>query len=81
MQRKDKKGFSALQSHFLAFHVFHNHIVDLSEACAVFQNLPRLVGMIMDFDQLIIADRQKTVTFEIVGEVIVDFILIQSGGR
>ena len=33
--------------------------------------------MEMDFDQLIVADRQQAVSLEMLGEIFADFILIQ----
>ena len=50
---------SALQSLLLAFHVLHDDVVDLTQAGAVFQHLPGLVGVEVDLDQFIIADSQQ----------------------
>ena len=77
VQRKDKKGLSALQSLFLPFHVFHDDIVDLAEGGTIFQHLPGFVGVVVDFDQFVVAHCQQAIPLEVVGKVIVDLVLIQ----
>jgi len=68
--------FSALQASGLTIHIFYYNVIDLAKGCAVFQHLPGLIGMEMDFDQLIVADRQQAVSLEMLGEIFADFLLL-----
>ena len=68
---------SAFQASALAVHILHNDIIDLAQAPAVFQDLPGLVGMEMDLDQILIAYCQQAVTFEMLGDIIKNLILVQ----
>ena len=54
--------------------IFHDNIVDFAEGSAVFQDLPRLIGMVMDFNQRFIAYGQKAVSLDVLGDVLVDGI-------
>ena len=50
----------------------------LTQRGAVFQHLPGLIGMIVDLDQLIIADHQQAVSLEVLHKIVVNDILIQA---
>jgi len=41
---------------------------------ALFQHFPGLIGVEMDFDQLIVADRQQAVSLEMLSEIFADLI-------
>ena len=47
----------ALQPSGLAIHIFNDDIVDFAERRAVFQHLPRLIGMIVNFNHIFVADK------------------------
>ena len=68
---------SAFQASALAVHILHNDIIDLAQAPAVFQDLPGLIGMEMDLDQILIAYCQQAVAFEMLGDIIKDLIFVQ----
>ena len=61
----------------LTIHVFDDDVVDLAQRGAVFQDLPRFVRMEVDLDELLVADGEQSVTFEVVDEIIGDHILVQ----
>ena len=68
---------SAVKASCLAVHVLNHNVKDLAQGPAVLQNLPWLVGMIVDLDQFLITDGQQAVTLEVFYKVVVDFVLIQ----
>ena len=69
--------FSALLAVCLPNHILHNDIVDFADSIAVFQNLPRLVGVEMDLDEILISSRNETVSLEMLCDIFCDLILIQ----
>ena len=71
-------AFSAIQPGGLALHILHHDIVDIAQRGAVFQHLPGLIGMVMDLDQLVVAHGQQTIALDIVGNVIVETVVLLS---
>ena len=61
----------------LAIHIFNDDIVDFAERRAVFQHLPRLVGMIVNFNHIFVADGNQTVALKVIHKVIVNLVLIK----
>ena len=68
---------SALQPAGLPVHVLDHDVVDLAQRRAVFQDLPGLVGVEMNLDQILVAHRQKAVAFEMLRDVVADLILVE----
>ena len=66
-----------MQALFLAFHIFYDNIVDIALAGAIFQNLPGFVGVVVDFDEMFIADGQKAVALDVLRDVIMNGIFGQ----
>jgi ethanolamine transporter EutH len=66
-----------VQALFLAFHIFYDNIVDIALAGAIFQNLPGLVGVVVNFDEVFIADGQKAVALDVLRDVIMNGIFGQ----
>ena len=71
-------AFSAIQPGGLALHILHHDIVDIAQRGAVFQHLPGLIGMVMDLDQLVVAHGQQAIALDIVGNVIVETVVLLS---
>ena len=63
-------GCSALQASCLSVHILNDNIMDFAERRAVFKHLPRLVGMIVDFNKLFVTDGKKAVALKIFNEII-----------
>lgn len=66
---------STLEAVGLPFHIFHHNVVDLSQGGGVFQHLPGDVGVKMDLDQFLVPNGQKTVAWNMPGDIVVDSIL------
>ena len=60
----------------LTLHILDHDVVDLSKRSAVFQHLPRSVGVKMQLHDLFIADHDQAVSFKMLCDVIVECILI-----
>ena len=60
----------------LTLHVLDHDVVNLSKRSAVFQHLPRSVGVKMQLHDLFIADHDQAVSFKMLCDVIVECILI-----
>ena len=69
----------AVQTSGLSVHIFYNNIIDFSERSTILQNLPGLIGMKMNLDQLFISYCQQAITFEMFCNVVINFIFIQIG--
>ena len=69
---------SALQTSGLANHIFHNDIMNLTEGSAVLQHLPWLVGVVMNFDQILITDGDQAVAFEVFNKIILNSIFVKA---
>jgi len=52
--------------------------MDLTEGSTVLQNFPRFVGVIVDLDQILVADGKETIAFKIGKKIIGDGVLIQT---
>ena len=68
---------SAFETSRLSVHILDNDIIYLAERCAVFEDFPRLVGVVVYLYKLLIADREQTVTDEILTEVFIDLIFVK----
>lgn len=68
---------SAVQSARLTIHVLDHDVVDLTEGSTVFQNLPRLIGVEVNLNQLIVAYGQQAVALKMAGEIGVDGVLVE----
>ena len=66
-----------MQALFLAFHIFYDNVVDIALAGTIFQNLPGLVGVVVDFDEAFIAHGQKAVALDVLRDVIMNGIFGQ----
>ena len=69
--------FSALQASCLTIHILYSDVKDLAQAGAVFQHLPGLIGVVMDFNELLISNHQQTVAHKTLQKGVVDAILVQ----
>lgn len=69
--------FLPLQPPGLPIHILNNNVENLALAGAVFQNLPRLVGVEVDFYQFAVAHRQQAVTSKVAGKIFIDGVLVQ----
>lgn len=68
---------SAVQSARLTIHVLDHDVVDLTEGSTVFQNLPRLIGVEVNLNQLLVTYGQQTVALKMAGEIGVDGVLVE----
>ena len=69
---------SALESALLTVHILNNNVENFAERRAVFKHLPRLVGVVMDFNQILITCRNKAVAIKIVYKIIVNIVLVKT---
>ena len=51
--------------------------MDLAQGRAVLENLPGLVGVEVNLDQLVIAHSEEAVALKMLGDVVEDFVLVQ----
>ena len=78
MGKPVQKRASAVQPAGLPVHVLDDDIKNFAERGAVFQHLPRLVGVVMDLDELIITDGEQAVALEVRAEIVADGVLVQT---
>ncbi len=64
--------FSSFQAPGLPVHILNHNIKNFAKAGAVFQNLPRLVGVEVDFYQFVVAHRQQAITSKVAGKIFID---------
>ena len=69
--------FSSFQAPGLPVHILNHNIKNFAKAGAVFQNLPRLVGVEVDFYQFVVAHRQQTIAGKVAGKIFIDGVLVQ----
>lgn len=69
---------SALESALLAVHILNNNVENFAKRRAVFKHLPRLVGVVMDFNQILVTCRNEAIAIKIVYKIIVNIVLVKT---
>ena len=69
---------SAVQTARLAVHGRGEGGENFAERGAVFEHLPRLIGVVVDLDELIITDGVQAVTLEVRASILADGVLVQT---
>ena len=67
----------AFQALFLSLHVFNDNIIDVTDRLAIFQDFPWFICMKVNLDQGIISHNKQAITLEMLGDVIIDDILVK----
>ena len=67
----------AFQPSRLSIHIFDDDVADFAQSGTIFQDIPRLIGVKMYFDEFAISNRYQTITPKIFHKILSDFVLIQ----
>ena len=62
----------------LALHILYHNVINFTERSTVAQNIPRLIGMIVNFNKCIVTYCKQAVPLKIGAEIVVYCILIQA---
>ena len=68
---------SAFKSPCLPIHILYNYIEYFAEGRAIFKHFPRLISVVMDFNEFFITNRKQAVALKVLLKIIVNFVLIK----
>ena len=64
-----------IQAVCLTLHILNDNLLNVAEAVAIFQDFPRGVCVEVEFDKFVIADHQKTISFNVFRDIISDLLI------